>query len=141
MTELKYIVELLMGDPSGDGHDKHTTIHIRSNLSAEQIEIAFRKGTNKIQLDITQCCADYEDNSLTKKQFEILKQAGWDPENCWNYNYAKEHGQLDDDDSFSLSTDEFANIYVFTVQKGDSSFEYERLSFECIDIGGYGLFI
>lgn len=140
MAELQYVIELEMGDWSGDGHSQTQSLHIRTNLTAKQIEAAFKKGARKIGLDITKCCEDYEDSSLTKDQFEILRKAGWDPENCWNYNYAKENGQLDDDDSFSLSTDEFADIYIFTVQQGNSDFEHEELNKERIDIGGYGLF-
>lgn len=140
MAELKYIVELEMGDWSGDGHSQTQSLHIRTNLTAKQIETAFKKGAKKVGLDITKCCKDYEDGNLTKEQLEVLKKAGWDPENCWNYNYAKENDQLDDEESFGISTDEFADIYIFTVQQGNPLFQHEELEAERIDIGGYGLF-
>lgn len=140
MNNLTNIVELLMGDWSGDGHSQAKSLHFRTNLTAEEIEVAFKTGANKVGLNITKCCEEYEDSYLTKEQFETLKEAGWDPENCWSYNYAKEHGLLDLDDAFKLSTDEFADIYIFTTYQGNPDFEYEKLNSEQIDIGGYGLF-
>lgn len=141
MNNLTNVVELLMGDPSGDGHGRARSFYIRTNLTIKQIEAAFKKGAKKVGLDISKCCEDYEDGSLTKEQLEILKEAGWDPENCWNYKYAKEHGQLDLDESFSLSTDEFADIYIFTVYQGNQNFEHEELNSEQIDIDEYRLFL
>lgn len=140
MNQLKNIVELNMGDWSDDGHGKTQSLIIQTNLTTTQISAAFDKGVKKIGLDITKCCINYEDNSLTKEQLEALKEAGWNLDNCWSYKYAKDTKQLDEEDSFSLSPDEFVAIYIFTIQQGSSKFEYKKLDTKQINIGGYGLF-
>jgi hypothetical protein len=135
------IIKLMMGDWSGDGHKGTYDFYIKTNFSRNEVVEAFERGVTKIDFNITEFCSEFEDNSLTKEQFEHLVDCGFPEYGCWYYKWFKNEGRLDEIDWVALSQEEFAEIYCFTVRQGNPEFRYVRLEHNSIDIGGYGLFL
>jgi hypothetical protein len=136
MSEMSNTISLVLGDWSGDGHEKTETIVLRSNLTNKQIEDAYKKGTNKVGFDFIRTIAnEYEDNVISAEKLDALIELG-----------LKDFDRIGDDtdeDDYNLDTDSFADIYLFIVKLGNEDFEYKILVGESnpeIRIGGYGLF-
>ncbi len=128
-----YKVKLVVGDWSKDGHNQSDDFYVESNLSAKEIETAYKKGTKKVKFDLCKNVAsNYEDNILPKKFLDTLVSLG--------FNLNPE--DLDEiPEGISLFPEVFSDIYLFIVKLGNPNFEYKWT--ECSDeihIGGYGLY-
>lgn len=121
---------VVMGDASGDGHEKTVTYMIESNFDCDDIQKAYEKGCKIIGFDLTEDVAvNYGDSSLSAEQLKKLRDAGFT-------------GKLDCDvySDMGLSCDEFFSIWWFFVRTGNSAFECDVEAAYKIKIGGYGLF-
>jgi hypothetical protein len=77
MTKQKYIVSLVTGDWSGDGHSKHDTCNISSNIDNKAMEEAYQKATKILGFDFcNDIAADYEDSLISKERLDILIKNG-----------------------------------------------------------------
>lgn len=133
------IIELQMGDPSGDGHKQAKSFLISTTFSFNEIRAAYQAGVEKVGLDITSTCEEYEDNKLSIEQIKLLEKAGLDPYLFFDYYYMSENNipiQF-----CNISPDEFAEVYLFIATIGNPDFRYEEFNTKVIDIGGYGLFL
>lgn len=133
-------ISLLMGDPSGDGHDKRSNFAIKSNLDRSQIIRAYSRGVAiglpNVEKDL---CEEYEDSKISNDTLKLFVEKGFDPNEIWEYQYYNKIGKPEG--SYSLDTDSFAKLYLFVVLIGDPTFEWEiDTETSEIDIGGYGLF-
>lgn len=135
--DLKYQIDLVLGDYSGDGHDKTYQCSIHSNLEKEQIEEAFKSGCSKIDVNfMDEVAAEYEDWLLANKILEKLKKSGLDEMKIFkSYNYVKHC------DSYYLNTESFTLIWLWIAQQGNPNFKYEFIKNKQIYLGGYGLFL
>ncbi len=116
------------GDPSGDGHGRTSNLSIKTNLSKKEIELAYKKGVELIGFNlIDECCNDYEDNVIYEEELVKLKAAGF---------------EIDDTEmDWRIYHQEYEDIYLFFILKGNPEFKYEIVSSNnTIDMGGYGLF-
>lgn len=123
------VIDLIIGDYSGDSHDKKERYSIESNISLSALKRAYKRGTKKLGFDfIGSVAAEYEDNSLSENYVDILKSKGYD---------------FTDIDTDSLEEDIYLDIFLFIIKLGNDSFKY-KLKEESDDrwnIGGYGLFL
>ena len=126
------VINLVMGDWSSDGHGKTETVSIKSNLDKEEIKAAYKAGTKILGFDfINEVCADYGcHHRLPQENFETLVKHGMRRDNWDMY----------DENTISMWTDSFSEIYLFIVKLGNPEFEYKTVKAATIDIGGYGLF-
>lgn len=135
---MNHIISLVVGDWSGDGHDKKDTINIRSNLDKKAMEKAYKAGTKKVGFDLcADVCSDYEDRNLDSEKWEKLKELGYQDEELEDEADKYNNGDI------SLWVDSFTDIYLFIVKLGNEKFEFEYLAAKedpTIKIGGYGLF-
>ena len=135
------VIELIIGDASGDGHDKRTTVAIKSNLTKEQIVNALSVGEKALGFKLRDVCSEYEDSTIPEDVWEKLKAAGfleamdWDDwEDKESYSYLNLN--------YTCGTDSFADLFLFIVKCGNDKFQYEldAPGRNSIYIGGYGLF-
>ena len=125
---MHHIIDLVVGDWSGDGHCQTATISIRSNLSKQELLYAYEKG-QKIS-GIGEICEEYEDTAVSKEVLETLFSLGV-PDDLF---------VIEEDDVAYISTDEYVFIYLFIAGLGTPHFKYEFVENDRINIGGYGLF-
>lgn len=124
------IICLDLGDWSGDGHGITSSIYIKSSLSKEELEIAYREGTKIVGFDfINEVTEEYEDSTLKLEHQQKLYEKGID---IWG-------GEPTEDIEY-LETRTFAEIYLEICKLGISVFNYEIFRLPTLHIGGYGLF-
>lgn len=129
---LPFTIELVVGDPSSDGHGKVERILVRTNRSADQIRDAFKRGVEIIGVNLKNLFNEFEESYLPEDAWQKFVAAGiadfgWGPDG--------------DEDGFRLEPDSYADLFLFTITKGDSSFQYEYVMPDALlKIGGYGLF-
>jgi hypothetical protein len=133
-----HVINIVTGDYSGDGHKQHKETVIRTNFSREEIETAFKRGSEKLGFDITSMCESYEDNIIDIDVYEKLVSRGFKHSDLdIEFNFALRCN----DETIPLDSKRFTEIYLFIVKLGDDSFEFSFQEFETIEIGGYGLFL
>jgi hypothetical protein len=132
------ILELSMGDWSCDGHCIEKTRTICSNLSQEEIGLAYQSATEKMPFDFrNDVAADYEDSSLPADKLKLLRENGIA---TWAF---EEESQLEEGEvleSVGLNEDTYSEIYLQLVKLGNPNFKQETLKGKSLRIGGYGLF-
>jgi len=70
---MDYIVTLVLGDPSHDGHNQEEKFTYKSNYSESDIRKAYRESCEKLGFDFSStCCSDYEDATIRKRYVDIL---------------------------------------------------------------------
>jgi hypothetical protein len=132
-------IELIIGDWSGDGHERTDKFIIDSNLNKNEIVEAYERGVDIIGFDLsTDVCDDYEDHYMPLDKYATLTRLG--------FIYPREY----DGDAINIEGDAvymhselFAYIYLFFVKKGNDQFDFSMIKFtteNSIPIGGYGLF-
>ena len=144
-------ITLVLGDWSGDGHDKTRMISILSNLDKDTLFAAYKKASKKLGFSfIDDVCGDYEDSLLPKEKLNILikngfkiENLGFNKTNTYLLNEANEAFNESGSDGLYLSEETYTNIFLFIVKLGNKDFKYEILKGKLnptLDIGGYGLF-
>ena len=127
-NDLKYIINLIVGDWSLDGHNQTDTITIESNLGRSEIEDAFKAGSKLLDFNLTQkVCTDYEDDGISKVFIDRLRKFNIEVEFD---KYYPGH----------LNIDSFVKLWLDIAQLGNPKFQYELAGLATINIGGYGLF-
>ncbi len=131
----KHIVALRLGDPHGDGHGHEVIFYIVSNLSAFEIEEAYKKASATMKLDFCEDVArDYEERRIFPEALAKLRAAGFDRE------FDNTDSDTESFDAIELELEEFRDIYLFMIKQAEPTFEYSHYMLPTVDIGGYGLF-
>lgn len=149
-AELKYQINLMIGDWSGDGHEKTSEIPIRSNLTADEILEAYMKGVVRLGVNLeADVCCGYEDDKLPIEVYRVFEAAGFGVRE-WPLGWMGKplsdsaRKELEDrvakDENICLEDGTFAGLYLFTAKIGNPDFRYELVEYKSLCIGGYGLF-
>lgn len=126
-----YLIKLVVGDWSGDGHEKTQNYYIYSNLSKKDIDESLKLAKNKLTFDVRNIASDYEERGMSAKQAAKLTE----------YNFKFDDDNIENDGSVYLTPEIFVDIYLFSIKLGNDNFEYTLLKPDfTINIGGYGLF-
>jgi hypothetical protein len=143
---LPYLINLVVGDWSNDGHSMTETITISSNLKKKDVEKAYKKGAKKLKLDVTEdVAADYQDGYIYDDQWKKLAVVGLTLENVFDddrLSLDEVTDELEDGGRyFSIHPGAFANIWLFVAQQGNPIFRFRVNNDDSpnINIGGYGL--
>lgn len=134
--DLPHMINLVMGDWSGDGHSKTETVTILSNLKKADVEKAYKAGVKKTKVKFSEDVArNYEDGVITTETVAALAKHGFKIE---DYSEDEEPG----DRGYGLWTDGYSLAWLFVAQVGNPNFKYEVINDDSpnINIGGYGLF-
>lgn len=134
--DLKFTINLVLGDWSNDGHGWTETVVICSNLDTKSLEKAYKAGAKKAGVDWKNCVAkDYKDNSITIENVDKLAVHGFKIEDV-------SEDDEPEDSKYSLYTNGYTLGWLFVAKLGNPDFRYEIVENSChnINIGGYGLF-
>ena len=135
-----HTIELLMGDPSSDGHGKTATYVIESNLTRKEMDLAYEKGTEILGFDLcSDVATDYEDGSISGDYFKLLVKQGFGKK-FEDVTYVNGLATVIPEKLY-LDRYSFAEIFLFIVWLGNQTFTFvESKANNQIEIGGYGLF-
>lgn len=141
MTELKHVVNLVIGDWSNDGHCMRETVTVGVNLTRDELFQAYQDGSKKVGFNLTDdAAADYEDRTMLRKHWDILVTAGLKSDDFFTTDWEKEeHANESDEPYVTLHVDAFAELWLFIAQLGNPNLKYEKAENPDINIGGYGL--
>ena len=129
----KYIVRVVLGDEYDDGHGKSYSINIESNLKEKEIKKAYNIGSKKVNVNLLSLCEEFECCYIPKKEYDKLIDNG--------YKFSETTICYTEDDTVDIQIDEYINIWLFLVKKGNENFEYSIIESDYeMNIGGYGLF-
>lgn len=135
---LKHKIDLIVGDWSRDGHEKSEVVKIKSNLTLEELQAAYKDGSKLIGVDlIKNVCKDYEDNKIPKEICEkILKSLA-----ALNLKSSLEWFEEDLEEDVWIYESEWAYVILDVCRIGCPNFEWEEVEDgENWKIGGYGVF-
>lgn len=133
------MINLVMGDWSGDGHSQTATVTILSNIDKKALEKAYKAGVKKTGVDFeNEVAEEYEDNTISAEIVEKLAKHGFKIE---DYSEDEEPDEEDDDPRYCLWTDGYSLAWLFVAQVGNPDFKFEVIEDDSpnINIGGYGL--
>ena len=134
--DLPFMINLVMGDWSGDGHSKTETITILSNIDKKAVEKAYKAGTKKTNVNFSDDVAsDYEDSTLPTEVVTKLAEHGFKIE-----DYSEDEEPTDR--GYGIWTDGYALAWLFIAGVGNPDFKFEVIEDDSpnINIGGYGFF-
>lgn len=128
------IVELIVGDWSGDGHRQTCNLLVQTNITAKDIEKAYKEGTKKLGFNfIEEVCCDFEEDTVSGEYLEILKNQ-LDLSKCSNFLLEES------EDYIVLSIKDYIEIYLAIIRYGDPFCVVFEKKVDVLKIGGYGLF-
>lgn len=139
-----YVIELITGDWSGDGHEKTASLRFRCNVSSKELEKAYKAGAKLLKHDITKHCGDYEDNGVPTKLLDdlktkLLKEFGEEFMKDYYFNTSDE--DFVTEGIYNIGYEEYTDIYMFIAKLGNHELVYKQVKeVDSIHIGGYGLF-
>ena len=125
------LIKLGIGEDYGDKTDSR---YINSNLTKEELEEAYKIGTNIIGFDFCEdVAAESEDMCMTQRHFKAISKhitlkGGWE-----DYYQQSENSTID------LDTNSFCRIFLKIAKLGNPEFDYKFVEIDTIEIGGYGL--
>jgi hypothetical protein len=128
--DLPHVMNLVIGDWSDDGHGKTDVNTISCSISNRALEKAYVKGTEIVGFDFSETVAvEWQDSSIPIEKVKRLEELGW-------INRLEDA----DEESYSIYTDMFLDIWMFIAKLGDPSLQWEKVKNSDVHIGGYGLF-
>lgn len=162
---MKNTFQLVLGDWSNDGHGMTENYELLTDASKENIEAAYVVGSTRLDINMNNIAANYQDPYMKGSDLIKLINAGYDPtlsESDWGSTLLdeltdtleleeeltrdlliKNLNKFGNNEEIPLSCEDFAEIFMFIVCIGDPLIKYV-LKFNNantnIYIGGYGLF-
>ncbi len=141
-------IELVVGDWSGDGHEKTSDIKVSCNYSAKEVEDFHKKGCEITGVNFSKWCCDYEDFEVSKEQIEkVLKYTELTIEQIYSQYKEDFDCYVDDVESWkyvNMTLEVFAHFYMLIAKIAKPELDFSIVSSrdnkEKINIGGYGLF-
>jgi len=140
MEEQRYIFKMPIGDWSGDGHEQCDWFKVISNKPVEEVrEIHYK---SRAIFDMEKVCSEYEDQYMSDKELNKLKELGYPEELILNIK----------EENIPFR---FLNVWLFVLMKTDCSLkisidespDFDKLTFygrdekgRSIGFVGYGLF-
>lgn len=127
---MEHLISLELGDTGGDGHDKSSSIYIKSNVERTELARMIRSKEVRSVFDTNEECSEYEESSLSYHCTKKLREL----------DLLNDDTECADEDRLPVWRDDYVNILLSVVQHFYPEFEYEEIRLREIDIGGYGLF-
>ena len=129
---MQYIIELIYGDTTGDGHGMHDSDFYRSNYKTKDIAKAVASSEIEYNLFFDKdICAEYGECTINSDIYDRFFAMGIDIA-----SYIEDWG----DDGYFVHS--FTGLYLAFAKLSlpDLQTEYMTITDDSIDIGGYGLF-
>lgn len=137
---MEYLIEVTMGDHSGDGHKQKDTRLYNSPVKASAVSRAYKKGTKIVGWDLTADVATHNaDNTIDKEKLARLRELGYATSNFEEDYYNETKVELSKKGKWGISPEDFVDMWAFIVELGGVKLEY--VSPPELNIGGYGVFL
>jgi hypothetical protein len=135
------IVNIVMGDSSGDGHDKTETFTLSINRTPDELNDAYNRGLELGMPSIVGQCEDYQDHALTERFVEaFIAAVDAHPEAFTTTDREILREKLEDAQEWCMPED-FMLFYLAVCKVGYPDLMWTVVSDTTnIFIGGYGLF-
>lgn len=131
-NQIGHLVNLVVGDAGGDGHEKTEKVLVCSNRNRQEMQRALDAGEKILGFDFTHLVAsEYDDRFLKEEYLLKMKEHG--------FKFEDEDEDEGDSDVY-LGWDQYADITLWIMQLGDKGFKFEIVDAPEINVGGYGLF-
>jgi hypothetical protein len=133
-------LKLIIGDYSGDGHEKSETFYFLSNRTSSEIKEIIEKSNQLTGIDFEHLFSYYEQYELTEEQISTLEEKGIDFSKVIKYSYDE---FTEERDEYGFSTDDAVNLFMEYLKLSDSELIINLTNddYQEIDISfGYGLF-
>lgn len=132
------LIQLLVGDESGDGHNiresflvnLETVTPIVGNISASDIQSIYLDGVKACGIDITEYFEEYEESTMPLWRARQI-------ENVLGIDFGVEY--LSDDEDITVFPDDYVEIYIAIFNKNTFGYKMSLNRPLSIPIGGYGL--
>lgn len=137
---MERLIELTVGDRSGDGHEKANSYFVKATGDKAAIKAAYERGCKVVGWDLqATVCTKYEEDYIAREKLARLRELGYEGE-VWEERYYLEDNShyVSREDAWSLSPDEYVDAWAFFVELGGEKIEF--LQAEDIHTGGYGCF-
>lgn len=139
-------ISLVLGDWSGDGHLITKTVHIKTNVTVDELDEAYQNGVKKVGIDLSEkVCRNYGDYRLPYDSF--LKLIAFSElHDALFENYEEEIKAIKTEEDFTesdynyLDYERYAKLYLGIARVGNPNIRYKFVENPSINIGGYGLF-
>lgn len=105
-----YKFRMTIGDRSNDGHGLYEDFIIESNVPARTVRKAHFSMEDKLGFRIENICSDYEDNTIDSETTKAIEKLGYEFEDF-------------DDDKAYMCPEEMIRLWIFLLQKIDTSLE------------------
>lgn len=136
-------LRLIVGDWSGDGHEKTDTIIVKVNKTEKELSDAYDKSHKLTSIDFSEtCCCEYQTCEISKDVYDaVVKHFSETTGTKWKELYSRS-----DDDDYDNGVVEdskmFAELYLEFIQLTlpDLVWKFVDDSIPELNIGGYGLF-
>jgi len=134
MSSEMHQINLILGDWSDDGHGKTCTKTVRCNLTLEELQKAYEKGSEIVGFSLCdEVATEYQNSDFDAEYAAMLEKHGCNLlSKCESFKGV-----------YHLDRDLFVRIFMFVCGVGaDSKLEWEFVTTRKLDfhIGGYGLF-
>lgn len=143
-THQYYIV---LGDWSGDGHDKSEKILIETNVSLENLREAYIRSTNETNMSFethqlfsqkVNFCTEYAHNILTKLMYETLIKYGCPINDMEIDGVGDDPITIDNCEDCYLYTDSFLNLLMWFISLSiEKDFKWKRVKDEIPCFNGH----
>jgi hypothetical protein len=132
-TPKLHLIELIVGDSSGDGHSQTDCYKIESNLDGVSLLKAYKAGAKAAGFSIEKLCKPAETFSIKAKYIKKLIELGLE-----EWTLLKED---EDNTPIEITAENYVDLWMFTAKLGNPNLEYRRNNdFLRLPIGGYGLY-
>ena len=132
------LIQLIIGDHSGDGHEKtETLVYEVKGGDAKAAINAYAEGCKTLGIDPLLDCEDYEDRIVKDETVRVMMVHHIIKDDDFNYRVDPDNSE---DLSLSIDIELFADFYARIVRLGNPNIILTRMEVPAIDIGGYGLF-
>lgn len=127
-----YIMNLIVGDYSGDGYDVTSERPFVVNMKPLDVEKAFRDGSKMLGVDLSKLCDKYQEDVIDSPHSDILLSAGFDMGNV-------DIEETGDNIRIHMDDKAFRSLWLQIAKYGNNGLEFSELQMSYHDIGGYGL--
>lgn len=128
---MKNLINFIVGDWSGEGHDKTASIVVSCSLTAIEIIKVCETSIFREFLDIRKICEEYEDNTIPKDVVTKLVESNIVDKDFFETNYK---------DEYTIYYDKWVELQLRIIKYLEPDFEYELVKMDEVHCGGYGLF-
>lgn len=135
-------IQLVVGDWSDDGHGKTSTVVVEADCGKKHLEAAFKRGVEKLGVDVTDACEDYDDDEMPRTVYNTIKAV--DPDlvtDSWSKLCFDDEEDHFEEDVVYMAPDMYAVLWMLTAKAGDPDLKWSIVAdVPKINIGGYGFF-